>query len=229
MTFCKYLTVVAFLACASVAVAQNTTQRTVRDQTGQAGQVGQTGRLGTAGQGGDMDTLIASCLLIANEEEIALAKMAADKAEHQEVKQFAQMLVNEHQKAVQDLQQHAKPGIGLNAAGGGAASNQSGAANSVTMDNILQLQQQAAQECLSMTKSMLQEKQGAEFDKAFSGMQVGAHIGMLAKLKASKNQASPELASWIDRSMETMQDHLAKAKELCMKLEDSDMRQARGN
>jgi predicted outer membrane protein len=254
MAACKYTALLLSLVCANFALAQNATQeQRNRNQSGQivqpgqAGQpgqrqVGQAGRLGAAGQGGEMDTLIASCLLLGNQEEVTLAQLAVDRAENENVKQFAQTLIDDHQKAIQKLQQHAKPGTGLTANSGASPAGQSptaqqytarrqdisqGTAGSGLVDQILQMQQEAAQECLSMTKSMMEEKQGAEFDKAFAGMQVGAHVGMLAKLKASEKHASPELASIIKESQQTVEQHLEHAKQLCEQLKDESLSQAR--
>lgn len=192
-----------------------------------------------------MDQFIATCLLIGNQEEVALAKEGVSRAQNENVKQFAQMLVDDHQKAIQKLQQHAKQGISLegasvdvtassNAQNNQIAANQSPTAQPYTanrvdidrnlagagaLDQVLKLHQQAAQECLSMTKALMQEKQGAEFDKAFAGSQIGAHVGMLAKLKASQQHASPELAAILQESEQTVQKHLDHAKQLCQELE----------
>jgi predicted outer membrane protein len=250
MSSLKYTAAILALAVANVAVAQ-VTQQTQRDptatgqnqynaadrdqpgqraQSAQRGQVGQPGRLAATGQGSDINTFIASCLLIGNQEEVALAQIATQRAENDQVKQFAQMLVDDHQQTVEKLQPLAKQGIGLNEGAQTASSRptQGQTAGVATTDQILQLSQQAAQECLQMTKAMMQEKQGAEFDKAFAGMQVGAHIGMLAKLKASKQHASGELASLIDESQQIVESHLERAKELCKELEGgTNLRQAR--
>lgn len=191
-----------------------------------------------------MDEFIASCLLIGNQEEVALAQEALSRAQNENVKQFAQKLIDDHQRAIQKLQQHAKQGISLQGAPSITASTnpvndaiastpsptaQQYTANRVdpdrdpmnagALDKVLKMQQQAAQECLSMAKAMMSEKQGADFDKAFAGMQVGAHVGMLAKLKASQQYASPELASIIQESEQTVKQHLDHAKQLCQELE----------
>ncbi len=214
-------------------------RQTERDPDGRALTLG-----GNANQS-NMDQYIATCLLFSNQEEVALAQVAVDRAENENVKQFAQMLVNDHQKAIQKLQQHAKPGMGLEGSGQTTvsiqstgndqyASDQSATAQQYTAnradldrdagssgayDQILKLQQQATQECLTMTKSMMQEKQGAEFDKAFAGSQIGAHVGMLAKLKASEQHASSELASILQESQQMTKNHLEQAKQLCDELE----------
>lgn len=239
--------------------AQNRDARQQNRDTRQADRNSYDQQSDSSNQAGGMNEFIATCLLIGNQEEVQLAQMAVDRAQNENVKQFAQMLVNDHQQTIQKLQQHAKQGMGLDGAGtitaasssqnqsGSAqgnqntnaqdnqsASNQSPSARTYTanradmdrdpmaggsLDQVLKMSQQAAQECLSMTKSMMQEKQGAEFDKAFAGSQVGAHIGMLAKLKAAEQHASPELASIIQESQQTVQSHLEQAKQLCEELE----------
>jgi predicted outer membrane protein len=240
MSCLKFAAVLLAMGFASTAVAQ-VSQQTQRDPSATGQNRDQAGRLGAAEQGSDINTFIASCLLIGNQEEVALAQMAVDRAENEQVKQFAQMLIQDHQKIIQQLQPLAKPGVGLNEGAQTAAAGQPsnaqqpggqqytanrpnlerGAGGSATVDQIMQLNQQAAQECLQMTKSMLQEKQGAEFDKAFAGMQVGAHVGMLAKLKASEQQASGQLASLVKESQQTIQSHLEQAKQICKDLEGS--------
>ncbi len=52
----------------------------------------------------NMDQVIAGCLLLANEEQIALAKFADGKAKSDKVKDFARMLSDEHRKVADDLQ-----------------------------------------------------------------------------------------------------------------------------
>jgi predicted outer membrane protein len=200
-----------------------------------------------------MNTLIASCLLIGNQEEVALAQLAVEQAQSEQVKQFAQKLIQDHQKAIQKFQPLAKAGFGLNVGAQTADANQTPNAEqpgaqqyvanrpnldtdrgnsetSATIDQVLQLDRQATQECLQMTKAMLQEKQGAEFDKAFAGMQIGAHVGMLAKLKASEKHAAGELASAIQESRQVVEQHLEHAKQICKDLESSsNSRQASAN
>jgi predicted outer membrane protein len=276
MSVIKYTAIALTLACCSMAVGQVSQQPTDqtrraerveerRDQfsqnrearqqnrdTRQADQAIQGRQLSANNQAGGLDQFIATCLLIGNQEEVALAQLAADRAENENVKQFAQTLVADHQKAIQKLQQHAKPGMSLEGAGtitatsaapsaqpGTLPSNQIASNDSPTarqftanrvdidrdpmaggaLDQVMKMNQQAAQECLSMTKSMMQEKQGADFDKAFTGSQIGAHVGMLAKLKASQSHASPELASIIQESQQIVQSHLEQAKQLCEELE----------
>jgi len=49
------------------------------------------------------DHFLASCVAIANQEEIAIAKFAKDKLHNDDVKDFAQMLIEDHQEFLQKL------------------------------------------------------------------------------------------------------------------------------
>lgn len=56
------------------------------------------------------DSILASWLLTANENEIALARLAAERAQSQEVKDFAQMMIRDHEPMVQKLRPIATAG-----------------------------------------------------------------------------------------------------------------------
>jgi predicted outer membrane protein len=53
------------------------------------------------------DALLASCLIIDNQGEIALAQLAQQRAQNPAVKAFAQQLVQDHTEAIKKLQQFA--------------------------------------------------------------------------------------------------------------------------
>ena len=82
-------------------------------QTGSAGQAGQAGTTAqsaneprTRGDGGDQDFIKKA--VIANLAEIELGRLAVQKAQNSEVKQFAQMMVDGHTKALDELKQIAQ-------------------------------------------------------------------------------------------------------------------------
>lgn len=54
----------------------------------------------------DQHTL-AACLAIANQEEVALAEIASDKSKNKDVKEFAKMVIDDHQAFLKKLQQFA--------------------------------------------------------------------------------------------------------------------------
>jgi len=104
-----------FALCGAVVLAnddQNQNQKQKQDQnqtnqnrqnTNQAGQAGAVS--GQRAQGQGSDHMLAGCIAIANQEEIVMARMAEEKASSNEVKEFARMLVMDHQAFLQKLGQ----------------------------------------------------------------------------------------------------------------------------
>jgi predicted outer membrane protein len=193
----------------------------------------------TAANSSQVDNRVASCLILANLGEIELAKFGEENLEDGEAKQFAKMLVEDHQKLVKKLerfapqaasiklssnqQQRSTQQTGTNITPGfdNPSSSQQTVAQSPTDQKLFQIEKEAVQNCVSMTKEELQEKQGKDMDKAFVGCQIGSHIHMLASLKAAENNVSSELQQVIAKAQDKVQAHLDKAKQLMKEQEKS--------
>jgi predicted outer membrane protein len=87
-----------------------------RAQTGQRAQPGQReytaefrGTQTTGAVSPEIERYLLNCLLIKNQAEVEISEFAQQQAQNPEVKQFAQMLIRDHQQAVQKLQQLAGP------------------------------------------------------------------------------------------------------------------------
>jgi predicted outer membrane protein len=210
--------------------AQGVTGQSTQNVAGQPAQGQYAATAQQPGQGGqNLDQAIAGCLLLGNNEELALAEFAQSRTQNPQVKEFVQMMITDHEKAVSKLTQVA-PQLAQSASaireGGQTAqatsSNgaqqaqpaQAGAAG----NQLFALEQRVAQECLALTQKELGQKQGAEFDQCYVGQQVGAHIGMLAKLRGSQQFASGQLKQIIQESEQTVQMHLDHAKKLAEQL-----------
>jgi predicted outer membrane protein len=200
----------------------------------------------TAANSSQVDNRVASCLILANLGEIELAKFGEENLEDGEAKKFAKMLVEDHKKLVKELerfapqaastelssdnnssnrnqQQRSTQQAGTNITPGfdNPSSSQQTAAQNPTDQKLFQIEKEAVQNCVSMTKEELQEKQGKDMDKAFVGCQIGSHIHMLASLKAAENNVSPELQQVIAKAQDKVQSHLDKAKQLMKEQEKS--------
>ncbi len=217
----------AALTAAAVQAQQSTTQGP--NQPGQATPTGgaYAGAQGAAASA-QLAQAIATCLALGNHEEVALAKFAQGRAENDKVKQFAEMMIRDHQAALEKLTRLSPQLTTLNlqlhengAAGAAApaATAQTGAAGDVTQQMVA-LQRNVAEQCLQLTQRELGEKNGAEFDRCYIGQQVGAHIGMLAKLNGSEQFASGELRTFIQEATKTVEEHHKHAKELAKSLMD---------
>ena len=158
-----------------------------------------------------------------------------------EVKQFADKLIQDHTQFLQQLARFAgnQPG----AMGGqpgeqrterqpgqpgqpgqygqGGQPGQPGAMAQAQggQPNFLAIKQQVSQKALELTKNELEKKEGVEFDRCFVAQQIGAHIWALATLEVFKDQASPDLRSVIEKGIQTTQEHLDHAKRLADNLD----------
>jgi predicted outer membrane protein len=60
-----------------------------------------------------IDSHVAACLTLGNEEEVALGKFAEEHAQNAKVKQFARQMADEHTQAISQLRQFVPQGISL--------------------------------------------------------------------------------------------------------------------
>jgi len=235
----RWKTTVAFSAAlllVGIVLAQDPAQR-VREQQQQPGQPGaaaaQPGQPGARGVG-SLDSHLALCLTMDNQHEIAIAEIAKQRSKDNEVKQFADKLIQDHTQFLQQLARFAgnQPGMadgqpgaarpnertgqpGQPAQSGGAMAQAQGG-----QPNFLALKQQIGQKALELTKNELEKKDGVEFDKCFVGDQIGSHIWVLATLEVFKDQqVSPDFRSAIEKGIQTTREHLDHAKKLADTLE----------
>jgi predicted outer membrane protein len=193
---------------------------------------------GGASAAAPVDQAIAACLLLGNHEEIALGRFAQEHAKSDEVKQFAKMMEQDHRKAVEKLHQIAPQlaAVGENLEAGREVQptnaqasplvGQAAGAEGALFSQMVALNERVAQECLTLTTKELANKEGAEFDRCYIGQQIGAHLGMLAKLKGSEQFASPQLQAFIQEATKTVQKHFDHAKEIAKTLESDAVKSA---
>jgi len=232
---------IALVAMAGAALAQTAAEPQTRqergvaqtpDRSGQPATAQRTQRTpGQAGQGASLDQNIAACLVLGNQQEIALAQFAQQRAQNEQVKEFAQMIVEEHQQANSKIEQATPEISGWNLelrtagaarttpqagrpAGAAQARTQTAAGGGGAEQPMLAFVRKAHEECLSLTQQELGQKQGAEFDKAFMGHAYFAHVGALAKIRASKEFASEKLQPVLQEGEQMTQQHLAQAKQI---------------
>lgn len=214
---------------------------------------------GTAGQQvvqnaqQQLDAQLANCLILSNQEEIALCRFALEHTKSDDVKKLAKQMIEDHQGFVTKLRKYAsknqdfelrtaKSNRSKEPSESGKIRQVGGTREEATTDvtttpagtvlpsaigeRMFAVEKQAVEECLRLSQECLKEHEGAEFDQAFLGHQIGMHIGMRAKLKAAHDNASPEFAELLKDSLTTAkehQDHIEKA----MRSESKDKRDDR--
>jgi predicted outer membrane protein len=188
-------------------------------------------------QGQTLKEAIVQKLRKANEAEIELAKMAMEKTNNKDVRELTKTIVQDHQAFNQKLKQmsgkqdegtvkhdegNRTQGSSENATGGNRKTGQTLTNNQspIVPAQLSKLAEQACDNALDMTKEMLSQYEGQDFNMAFLGQQCVAHITMLAELKAIESAGPQELQQVAQEAAKKVEQHLEKCKQLAKKLED---------
>jgi predicted outer membrane protein len=192
-------------------------------QAGQALQQTQPGQQfaqrqgGQPGQTASSDQQIAACVFCACRSEIEIAKLAEQKSQTPEIRDFAQKMVKEHTPGCQEMQRLAGPLASDNLQQPGGDSAGRGLGGQLDWVSI---HKQIGQQCLASVKQELSQKSSADFDECFIGQQIGAHLMVIDELKVLRNYASQELQPTLDKELQTAQQHLQLAKQIALKIKD---------
>jgi putative membrane protein len=117
--------------------------------------------------------------------EVELGKLATLKATNAKVKEFAGMMVTDHSKANEELMALAKT-------------------KNITLPA-------AVNDESKKTMQDINEKTGADFDKAYVSEMVDDHKKDVSMFEtASKNVKDPDLKAFVDKTLPVLKAHLAK-------------------
>jgi len=83
----------------------------------------------------------------------------------------------------------------------------------------MQIDRQIVDRKSQAIRQELQQKSGAEFDKAFVGTAINAHIHAIAALEVIGQQSQGQLSQIAQQARPTVQQHLDHAKQLMRSLE----------
>lgn len=162
----------------------------------------------------------------ANEAEVELAKLAQQKTDNPEVRQLTQTIIQDHQALNQKLQQFAQQrqasqsGLNRDASQSTAQSRSAPSQSATVPPELCQVAERACENALQMTKTMLGNYQGQDFNMAFLGQQCVAHTMMLAELKAIESVGPEELKAIAQQAAAKVETHLQQTKQLAKKFED---------
>jgi putative membrane protein len=135
------------------------------------------------------DRLFVAAAAAGNSAEVAAARLALQRAGGDEVKKFAQKLIDDHNKANQEL---------MSLAG----------TKRIAVPTTLDVKDQAAIDCLSGLS-------GADFDREFLTHQVAAHTCAVQLFQAeSARGRDADLKAFASKTLPTLQDHLKSARSM---------------
>jgi putative membrane protein len=124
--------------------------------------------------------------------EVALGKLAQEKAAAPEVKQFAQRMVEDHGKANEALAK-------------------------LATERGTKPPQQPSEAAQAVEKTM-SAYAGKEFDEVYIAQQVGDHVVAVALFEhAAEHAKTPELRDFAKKALPTLQEHLKEAQALMQK------------
>jgi len=188
---------------------------------------------------------IAQWLGICNQEEVALAKLAASKAQNEDVKQFAETLAKEHNQQLANLQKFGGQMVALDAdsnanrqAEAPRAPNQPGAQPATQTRttgaaqgglDFLAAKREIAQRCLASAQEKWNSEKSDKCEMGFVGAQLVAHEQMLNTAKVLRQHASPELQAVIDQGIQSVESHKKHAEELLNSLASAERKSDREN
>jgi putative membrane protein len=120
-------------------------------------------------------------------EEVQMGKLANEKATNQRVKNFGQMMVDDHSKAGDELKSLASQ-------------------KNVTLPASMSDDHQKDMDDLN-------KKKGKDFDKSYMKMMVSDHEKDISEFeKAAKNATDGDLKAWADKTLPVLRKHLDSAK-----------------
>lgn len=205
----------------------------------------------------DVGHYMLDCLIGGNQAEIALARIAEQRASDPEVKKFAQRMIKDHSMFIEKLQstwpvdkgQEAgappavrRRGVDVNVPGARIRVQSGQAANPNTTNDpadrvhpqmpggarqFVQVMKEVEAQCLQSATRELSQKEGVQFDRCYMTSQVMAHMKMADELTVFSRHAASDVQPVLQAGLQTTRQHLALAKQIAERLEGTHRTTAR--
>lgn len=157
---------------------------------------GTAGAAGTAGSAANAEADFVQEQLADGDAEVALGRLAQERATNPQVKEFAKMMVSDHQKAGEDLKQIASK-------------------HNITPDPGKHNDHNDLREKLSKLS-------GAEFDREYMDAMVDDHEKAVKDVEGkAENSDNPEVRQWASKALPTLRQHLERAKQIHENLDNN--------
>jgi putative membrane protein len=151
--------------------------------------------------------------------EVASSRLAQQKSQNAEVKQFAEHMVRDHTKTTQELQTLMQQIPGAGTAAGTPLPNGRESQGNAESGRITNAQGGPQHEGLDQQHAallqQLQQASGAEFDRLYVRQQVMAHQQAVDMFRNySQSGDTPQLKQWAAKTLPDLQQHLQMAQSL---------------
>jgi predicted outer membrane protein len=94
--------------------------------------------------------------------------------------------------------------------------------------NWTAIHKEIADQCLKSTKEELSRYKGDDFDKAYIGQQLAAHMQLEDALKVLQHHASGQLKQQLEQDLETIQEHFKEAQKIMDEQKDQGSKNSSG-
>jgi putative membrane protein len=181
------MTAVALVGCAG---DDNRAQDTARDNPG---------AVGTAGAGAPDADFIEEQLVDGN-AEVELGRLAQEKGTNPQVREFGEMMVQDHTQAGSELKQ-------------------------IASKHNIDMPPPADRDEHNALQERLRKATGAEFDREYINAMVDEHEKAVSDVEdKAEGSDNPEVKQWAAKTLPTLKQHLERAKQLQETLEKSGTR-----
>ena len=180
----------------------------------------------------------AAFLALANDAEIQLARFALEHTDQPQVKQFAQRMIDDHTRSLEQLRKF-MPALGtpqpVTTEGEQPVTTEAPGATDQRPDRtklreraqrhhgpMLKFAREACSHELELTKEMLGKLEGQDFDMGYLSQQTVVHTQMLAMLKTMQGHGSADFQQFVEESLTTVQEHRDQACKLADQLAEKE-------
>jgi predicted outer membrane protein len=183
-----------------------------------------------------IDKMAANAMQQCSQQEIDLANFALKHTQNEEVRRFAQKVIEDHTNLDNQLQRftsaegRGQPGNQTSAQPGTSAAAQPGTETAAQpaarpdataggdsnwkANDLETIRKDIASRVTASIERELAQYQASDFDRAYVGQQFWAHVVFIASATAGGNHVSPDLKQVVDQGAKTAQMHLDDCRKL---------------
>lgn len=134
-----------------------------------------------------------------NETELAIGRLAEERAANPQVREFAKAMVSDHQMALTELRR-------------------------IATDNNVEVDMEDVAEQQRDLRERLMEKTGADFDREFMDWAVDAHEEAVDDVEDKVESENQALRNWATKTLPTLRKHLDMARNIQTSLKEAEDR-----